>query len=78
MKYFKAMSNVYGIQPGIEHYGCMVDLLGRVGRIAEAEELIQNMPMEADHFTLGGLLGACRTEKSAQQLLKLDPNDAGT
>lgn len=60
-------------------------LLGRVGCITEAEELIQNMPIAADHSVLGGLLGACRVqrnlevaEKAAQQLLELDPNDAGT
>ncbi|MDV3143323.1 MAG: hypothetical protein Q8761_02690 [Sweet potato little leaf phytoplasma] len=52
----KSMSNVHGIQPSIEHYGCMVDLLGRVGCMAEAEELIQNMPMAADHSVLGGVL----------------------
>ncbi|CAL9027948.1 unnamed protein product [Prunus brigantina] len=82
--HFNSMHEVYGIQPSIEHYGCMVDILGRAGRIAEAEELIGKMQMPPDHFVLGGLLGACRVhgnleaaERAAQQLLELDPDDDG-
>ncbi|TXG61327.1 hypothetical protein EZV62_012690 [Acer yangbiense] len=73
-----------GVLPSIERYGCLVDVLGRAGRIAEAEELIRNMPMAPDHFVLGGLLGACRihgnlkaAERVAQQLLELYPENDG-
>lgn len=83
--YFNSMPNKYGIQPSIEHYGCMVDMLGRAGRIAEAEDLIQNMPMAPDYFVLVGLLSACRihgnlvvAERAAQQLIELDPKNGGT
>ncbi|XP_042496116.1 pentatricopeptide repeat-containing protein At1g08070, chloroplastic-like [Macadamia integrifolia] len=83
--HFDSMSSLYGIQPSVEHYGCMVDILGRAGHIAEAEELIQNMPMPPDNLVLGGLLGACRihgnleaAERAAQQLLELDPDNGGT
>ncbi|OVA06548.1 Pentatricopeptide repeat [Macleaya cordata] len=83
--HFDSMLTVYGIQPSIEHYGCMVDMLGRAGKIAAAEELIREMPMKPDYFVLGGLLGACRihgnldaAERAAQQLLELDPNNGGT
>ncbi|KAL9995092.1 putative tetratricopeptide-like helical domain superfamily [Helianthus debilis subsp. tardiflorus] len=41
--YFQSMESVYGVKPGREHYGCMVDLLGRAGKLNEAVELIQNM-----------------------------------
>ncbi|XP_008242743.1 PREDICTED: pentatricopeptide repeat-containing protein At1g08070, chloroplastic-like [Prunus mume] len=82
--HFNSMHEVYGIQPSIEHYGCMVDILGRAGRIAEAEELIRKMQMPPDRFVLGGLLGASRVhgnleaaERAAQQLLELDPDDDG-
>ncbi|KAK9268407.1 hypothetical protein L1049_000157 [Liquidambar formosana] len=85
LSHFNSMSNRYGIEPSIEHYGCMIDLLGRAGHIAKAEELIQNMPMAPDYFVLGGLLGACRihgnleaAERAAQQLLELDPDNGGT
>ena len=59
IRYFNSMPNRYGIQPSIEHYGCMVDMLGRAGRNAEAEDLIKKMPMAPDYFYLGGLLSAC-------------------
>nr|XP_010914963.1 pentatricopeptide repeat-containing protein At2g29760, chloroplastic [Elaeis guineensis] len=83
--HFDSMSSVYGIQPSVEHYGCMVDLLGRAGHIDRAEELIRSMPMAPDYFVLGGLLGACRVhgnldaaERTARQLLELDPRHGGT
>ncbi|KAI3910331.1 hypothetical protein MKW92_033054 [Papaver armeniacum] len=83
--HFDSMITVYGIHPSIEHYGCMVDMLGRAGKIAEAEKLIEEMPMKPDDFVLRGLLGACRihgnlsvAERAAQKLLELDPDDAGT
>ncbi|KAH7857940.1 hypothetical protein Vadar_018107 [Vaccinium darrowii] len=41
MKYFKSMKDVHGISPEPEHYRCMVDSLGRAGRLQEARELIR-------------------------------------
>ncbi|XP_061951430.1 pentatricopeptide repeat-containing protein At1g08070, chloroplastic-like [Populus nigra] len=85
ISHFNSMSDTYGIQPTIEHYGGLVDILGRAGRIAEAEELIKSMPMAPDQFVLGGLLGACRihgnleaAERAAKQLLEIDPYHSGT
>ncbi|KAJ6872306.1 pentatricopeptide repeat-containing protein [Populus alba x Populus x berolinensis] len=45
-KHFESMSRDYGITPTIEHYEVIVDLLGRTGKIAEAKELVSNMPMD--------------------------------
>ncbi|KAL9240777.1 hypothetical protein vseg_014957 [Gypsophila vaccaria] len=77
--YFDRMKTVYKIDPNIKHYGCMVDLLGRAGRVKEAEDLVQNMPMEADVVIWGTLLAACRThnevdigERAAKRLASLD------
>ncbi|KAF2323110.1 hypothetical protein GH714_033499 [Hevea brasiliensis] len=42
--YFISMTQDYGMLPSIYHYTCMVDLLGRAGKLSEAEALIQNMP----------------------------------
>ncbi|XP_058074608.1 pentatricopeptide repeat-containing protein At1g08070, chloroplastic-like [Magnolia sinica] len=82
--HFDSMSSLYNIKPSVEHYGCMVDLLGRAGHIEKAEEFIRNMPMVPDFFVLGGLLGACRihgnlevAERAARQLLELDPANGG-
>jgi len=78
-KYFESMKNVYKISPSIKHYGCMVDLLGRAGRLQEAEEMIRNMPMEADVVIWGTLLAASTThgdvakgERAAERLASLD------
>ncbi|XP_038701549.1 pentatricopeptide repeat-containing protein At5g66520-like [Tripterygium wilfordii] len=57
---FESMSQVYGIDPGVQHYGCLMDLLGRAGRIEEAKKLLIEMPMEPDSYVLGALLNACR------------------
>ena len=65
--YFESMASSYGIEPEIEHYGCMVDLLGRTGLLKEAEEVISNMPMAPDAAIWGALLGACRIHKDMKR-----------
>ncbi|KAI8572582.1 hypothetical protein RHMOL_Rhmol01G0210700 [Rhododendron molle] len=59
-KHFSEMSRVYNLEPQMEHYGCMVDLLGLAGLVNEAQEFISNMPIEPDAFVWRALLGACR------------------
>lgn len=82
--YFKSMATSYGIEPEIEHYGCMVDLLGRAGFLKEAEEIISSMPMAPDAAIWGALLGACRIHKDMKRaervgkiVKELDPNHIG-
>lgn len=83
-KYFRDMSTVYKLRPQTEHYGCMVDLLGRAGLIGEAVEFVNNMPIEPDAFVWGALLGACRihgkvelAEAVMEKLLKVEPERDG-
>lgn len=57
---FDCMRTKYSIEPGMEHYACMVDLLGRAGLLDEAEAFIKEMPLEPDASVYGTLLGACR------------------
>ncbi|KAK0580807.1 hypothetical protein LWI29_006490 [Acer saccharum] len=45
---FESMETKYKITPKLEHYGCMVDLLGHAGELQEAYELIQTIPMRPD------------------------------
>ncbi|XP_021835182.2 pentatricopeptide repeat-containing protein At5g19020, mitochondrial isoform X2 [Spinacia oleracea] len=78
-KYFESMKKVYNINPNIKHYGCMVDLLGRAGRLQEAEAIVESMPMKKDVVIWGTLLAACRThgnvevgERAAKSLRSLD------
>lgn len=83
-KYFADMSRVYNIKPQMQHYGCMVDLLGRAGLISEAIRFVEDMPVEPDAFILGTLLGACRThgevelaESIMEQLATMEPDKDG-
>ncbi|XP_039797736.1 pentatricopeptide repeat-containing protein At1g05750, chloroplastic-like [Panicum virgatum] len=82
IRYFERMSRVYGIEPDIAHYGCMVDLFSRAGLFEKAAEIIQIMPMGPDASMLKALLGACRTHKNLQlgkkaghRLIEAAPND---
>ncbi|XP_077240290.1 putative pentatricopeptide repeat-containing protein At3g15130 [Tasmannia lanceolata] len=59
-KYFSRLCKDDKIKPKVEHYACMVDLFGRLGRLKEAKNLIENMPLEASVGIWQTLLGACR------------------
>ncbi|KAL3746156.1 hypothetical protein ACJRO7_015150 [Eucalyptus globulus] len=78
--YFESMTKTYGIKPGLEHYASMIDLLGRSGKLAEAEELLNQMSVEPDPTIWKALLAACRVhknlelgERAARNLFKLEP-----
>ncbi|XP_054793829.1 pentatricopeptide repeat-containing protein At3g12770-like [Prosopis cineraria] len=81
---FNSMSRDFGIRPVSEHYACVVDLLGRAGRLCEAHDFIQKMPIKPGAAVWGALLGASRihsnvemAELAAKYLLELDSNNAG-
>ena len=81
---FESMERKFQIAPKLEHYGCLVDLLGRAGEIEEAYSLIQSMPMLPDSVIWGALLGACSFhgnvelgEVAAESLFKLEPWNPG-
>ncbi|XP_034687454.1 pentatricopeptide repeat-containing protein At3g46790, chloroplastic-like [Vitis riparia] len=59
-KYFGMMEGRFGVRPRLEHYTCMVDMLGRAGRVEEAEELIEGMEVEPDEALWGALLASCK------------------
>lgn len=82
--WFNAMKEEYNVDPGVEHYGCMVDLLGRAGCLDEAYGLITGMKIKPDFVVWGALLSACRIHKnvklgeiSAKKLFELDPKNCG-
>ncbi|KAM7253417.1 hypothetical protein ACFE04_026035 [Oxalis oulophora] len=60
LEIFRSMMKIHGISPGVQHFGCLVDLLGRAGMLDEAKTLVRDMPMEPDSYVLGALLNACR------------------
>ncbi|CAN6481859.1 unnamed protein product [Victoria cruziana] len=57
---FENMTRLFNITPGIEHYGCMVNLYGRAGMLEYARALVQTMPVKPDAYVLGALLGAAK------------------
>lgn len=81
---FNSMKTNFHVTPKLEHYGCMVDLLGRAGKLREAHEVIQSMPMKPDSVVWGALLGACSfhgnveiAEIAAKSLFSLEPWNPG-
>ncbi|KAK8458901.1 hypothetical protein SEVIR_2G036200v4 [Setaria viridis] len=82
--YFDRMKEEYGITPRIEHLGCMVDLLGRAGKVEEAYDYIVTMPLEPNAVVWRTLLGACAMHKKLElgeaawaRLIELDPGHSG-
>lgn len=62
---FDQMVKKHKISPSMEHYTCMVDLLGRAGLLKDASELIKTMPMRPDLCVWGALLNSCRIHGNA-------------
>lgn len=69
---FRSMLHDYRIVPRMEHYGCVVDLLGRAGLLREAADCISTMPFEPDASVIGALLGACKVHGSTELANKLE------
>ncbi|KAL1362067.1 hypothetical protein HN51_010356 [Arachis hypogaea] len=83
-KLFELMIKVYHLKPKMDHYGCMVDLLGRAGYLEDAKHIIDNMPMKPGPGVLGALFGACMIHKDyemgeimGKSLINLQPNHSG-
>uniref|UniRef100_A0A7N0RBA6 DYW domain-containing protein n=1 Tax=Kalanchoe fedtschenkoi TaxID=63787 RepID=A0A7N0RBA6_KALFE len=83
--HFRSMRESYGVEPTQEHYACMIDILGRSGKLDEATGLVDAMPFEANGAVWGALLGAARIHKNvelgqraAEMLFSLEPDKSGT
>ncbi|XP_011629038.2 pentatricopeptide repeat-containing protein At5g66520-like [Amborella trichopoda] len=83
---FACMTRDFGIEPRVEHFGCMVDLFSRAGLVDEALKLMESMPLEPDAALLGSILSACSrspghvelAESVASPLLALEPDNEAT
>lgn len=82
--YFDMMKQRYRLQPGPEHYSCVVDLLGRAGKLDEALYLIRTMRVKPDGAVWGALLGACKIHKNVElaqlafeRVIELEPENIG-
>ncbi|KAK9161529.1 hypothetical protein Syun_007870 [Stephania yunnanensis] len=72
----------YGFSPGLKHYGCVVDLLGRAGRLEEAFAFIETMSFEPTKAMWGALVAGCRAQGdlelstvAAAKLVEMEPNN---
>ncbi|KAK9154890.1 hypothetical protein Sjap_002370 [Stephania japonica] len=82
--YFRLMFEELRIPPKVEHFACMVDILGRAGCVDEAYNFIKQMPLEPNERVWGALLGACRIYSNtslgliaADHLFRLVPTQSG-
>lgn len=82
--HFKSMSSDYEIEPEMRHYSCMVDLLGRAGRLKEAVDFIDRIPIKPGLLVWSTLLGACRVHGDVEigniakrKVLDLESQDSG-
>ncbi|KAL6845502.1 hypothetical protein ACP4OV_024997 [Aristida adscensionis] len=73
----------YGFQPGIKHFGCMVDLLSRSGHLDDAFRIVETMPIQPNAVIWGLLLRGCRargdsvlSEHVTMRLVELEPENA--
>lgn len=84
LHFFDLMTKHYGIEACSEHYSCLVDVLSRAGRLRDAYDVIQGMPMKATPKAWGALLAACRNygevelaEIASQALFEIEPENSG-
>ncbi|MQL72796.1 hypothetical protein Taro_005099 [Colocasia esculenta] len=85
LRYYDMMTQACGISPRLEHYGCLVDMLSRTGRLRDAMDILQSMPMKPNEVVLGSLLAACRVhgdvsmaERVLGYLVEVEPDcDSG-
>jgi pentatricopeptide repeat protein len=83
--FFDSMSQVYGIVPRVDHYACLIDLLGRGGHLQEAQEVIDQLPFRADGVIWATYLAACQMHKdeergkvAAKKLVEMEPQSSST
>jgi pentatricopeptide repeat protein len=83
LHYFLIMTRGYRINPSTEHLSCLVDLLGRAGRIEDAYDVVVKLSCESNSDIIGAFLGACKmrgnielAKWAADKLLCLEPSEA--
>ncbi|KAL5703510.1 hypothetical protein ACHQM5_022048 [Ranunculus cassubicifolius] len=85
LNHFESMSKKYRLVPKIEHYSCMVDLLGRAGELDKVEDFIRKMPLAPNVLLWRTVVVACSRangcdtnlgRQAAEKLLELEPQNA--
>ncbi|CAH8276129.1 unnamed protein product [Arabidopsis lyrata] len=83
-RFFNIMRHECKIEPTVEHYACIVDMLARTGNLSKAYRFIENMPIPPDATIWGALLCGCRihhdvklAERVAEKVFELEPENTG-
>ncbi|KAK8587796.1 hypothetical protein V6N13_086769 [Hibiscus sabdariffa] len=83
--YLNQFMKTVGVEPGLEHYTCIVGLLSKAGLLDEAEKFLRSIPVKCDVVAWRTLLSACQVHRNygfgrriAEFVLEMDPNDVGT
>ncbi|CAH8342051.1 unnamed protein product [Eruca vesicaria subsp. sativa] len=85
LELFQSMWTRFGVTPVIQHYGCIVDLLGKAGRLQEAYEFVLAMPIKPDSIILRSLCNACSVygetvmgEEIGKALMEMEQEEKGS
>lgn len=85
LEYFRSIKSRHGIEHTPDHYACVVDLLARSGRLKEAEEIIDEMPLKPNKYLWAALLGGSRihgnlglAKRAAEALFEIEPENPAT
>ncbi|XP_024529322.1 pentatricopeptide repeat-containing protein At2g33680-like isoform X2 [Selaginella moellendorffii] len=62
-----AMQADFQLKPLPDHYQCLMELLGKAGKLEEVEDLIGSMPYEPDSVAWNSLLGACKIHSDSSR-----------
>lgn len=84
-EFVRLINQEYGLLLTIDHFNCMIDLFGRSGLLAEAEDLVNNMPFQPTSVSWTSLLNVCqhqldvkRGEHAAKHMFELVPEDTAS
>ncbi|XP_024544786.1 pentatricopeptide repeat-containing protein At3g63370, chloroplastic-like [Selaginella moellendorffii] len=82
---FASIHGDFGMEANEENYRCVVDLLGRAGKLEEARDLVQSMPFPADGVAWTTLLASCKTHDreeegrdAAREMIALEPDNGAS
>lgn len=83
-RHFKSLIEDYNLKPRDAHFGCMVDLFCRSGRLNDAHAFINQMPIKPNAVIWRTLLGACSLqgnvelgEEVQRRIFELDRDHVG-
>ncbi|PUZ54255.1 hypothetical protein GQ55_5G116000 [Panicum hallii var. hallii] len=84
LAFFESMVYEYNINPEVKHFGCIIDMLGRAGRLSEAEQIIEGLPAEVNVVVWRTLLGCCSKygevemgQRAIKKILNLERESGG-